>query len=86
MPSIAFRNRDKGEAVRVIAGKYAGRKGWKHIGKGETDSQIYVILTAVSQQQPSKAVLFQKIIVLNLRELLTSPNKFWSKSQNSNKR
>ena len=49
MPAIAFRNRDKGEAVRVIAGKYSGRKGWKHNGKGETDAQIYVILQAANQ-------------------------------------
>lgn len=40
-------SRIKGSPIRVIGGKYAGRNGWKHIGKGETHSQIYLILQAV---------------------------------------
>ena len=65
MPAILYRNRDKGEAIRVIAGKYAGRKGWKYVGKDETDSQIYVILKEVTAAvgqlaQPEKAVRITK--------------------------
>lgn len=30
----------------MIGGKYAGRVGWKHKKKGETTSEIYVILQA----------------------------------------
>ena len=53
----------KGDPVRVIAGKYAGRKGWKHKGKGETESQIYIILQAETRNGktlPEKTVRLSK--------------------------
>jgi hypothetical protein len=43
---ISYNDEDKGAPIRVIGGKYAGRKGWKH-SKPETETQIYVILMAV---------------------------------------
>ena len=80
MPTIPVRNRDKGEAVRVIAGKYGGRKGWKHKEKGETESQVYVILQAVSQQQgrpaqPSKVVRISKSHVIKFEVAVTQAQK-----------
>lgn len=86
MPSIPFTDRDKGEPVRVIAGKYSGRKGWKHRGRGETDSQIYVILKGVQREgvpyQPSKAVRipkthcvkFERAVTLAQKQLEQKPN------------
>lgn len=76
MPSIPVRNRDKGEAVRVIAGKYAGRKGWKHLGKGETALQVYVILQATGEQeghpsQPSKVVRISKDHVIKFERAVS---------------
>lgn len=48
----------------MIGGKYAGRKGWKHKQKGETDSQIYLVLQAVEQDgvvvKPEKVVRIDK--------------------------
>lgn len=56
---------NKGEAIRVVGGKYAGRKGWKHKEKGETDSQIYLILQEVKNDdgviQPEKVVRIDKM-------------------------
>lgn len=43
-----------------MAGKYAGRKGWKHAVKGETDHQIYLILQAVVKE--GREVLPEKIV------------------------
>ena len=58
MPSI------KGDPIRVIGGKYAGRKGWKHTKKNETETQIYLILQAVVKddciQLPKKVVRIDK--------------------------
>jgi len=54
----------KGDPIRVVGGKYAGRKGWKHAVKGETDSQIYLILQAVVEDNveiyPEKVVRIDK--------------------------
>ena len=57
-------HRIKGDPIRITGGKYAGRKGWKHKEKGETDSQIYLILQKVEKNgrvvEPEKTVRVDK--------------------------
>ena len=56
--------RIKGDPIRVAGGKHAGRKGWKHKEKGETDSQIHLVLQAVTKDdrvvEPEKVVRIDK--------------------------
>lgn len=64
MPTLTFQESDKGRAMRVVHGKYAGRKGWKHKARGETERQIYLILQAVVKDgqeiHPTKVVRIAK--------------------------
>lgn len=58
MPSI------KGDPIRVIGGTYAGRKGWKHKQKAETECKVHLILEEVKDGdtvvKPEKHVLIDK--------------------------
>lgn len=63
MPPIAFTDADKGAAVRIVHGKYAGRKGWKHKGRDETERQVHIILQSRvtnGRTEPSKVVRIAK--------------------------
>lgn len=51
---------DIGPPIRVLHSKYAGRKGWKHVGKGETESQIYLILQKVEKN--GRVTLPEKVV------------------------
>ena len=58
---IPFTKLDKGDPIRVVGGKYAGRKGWKHKGRKPSDDKTCVILSRGAAKkggeiQPSKAV------------------------------
>lgn len=68
MPTRPFTNRDKGEAVRIIGGTYAGRKGWKDKRFDETECKISVILAKGRKKNgdelPAKAVRVAKEHVL----------------------
>jgi len=59
---IPHTSNQKGHAIRVVAGKYAGRKGWLHKGYEETEEKIYVILAATGSKKEEAKQIYKKSI------------------------